>query len=69
MDVSFVFLDYCSKTSVKITKTRLEAVKKKKNSVIKHLKNDMADLIRTDHAYKAFCRVSFSSWVFYDAVA
>ncbi|KAJ7003124.1 hypothetical protein NC653_008381 [Populus alba x Populus x berolinensis] len=45
-----------NKTSVKITKTRLEAVKKKKNSVIKHLKNDMADLIRTDHAYKAFCR-------------
>lgn len=44
------------KTSVKITKTRLEAVKKKKNSVIKHLKNDMADLIRTGHAYKAFCR-------------
>ncbi|KAI9397570.1 hypothetical protein POPTR_003G054500v4 [Populus trichocarpa] len=44
------------KTSVKITKTRLEALKKKKNSVIKYLKNDMADLIRTDHAYKAFCR-------------
>ncbi|KAH8514341.1 hypothetical protein H0E87_007249 [Populus deltoides] len=43
-------------TSVKITKTRLEALKKKKNSVIKYLKNDMSDLIRTDHAYKAFCR-------------
>ncbi|CAK7356675.1 unnamed protein product [Dovyalis caffra] len=44
------------KTLVKMTKTRLDALKKKKNSVIKFLKNDMADLIRTDLAYNAFCR-------------
>ncbi|KAF9685235.1 hypothetical protein SADUNF_Sadunf03G0033700 [Salix dunnii] len=39
-----------------MTNTRLEAFKKKKNSVIKYLKNDMADLIKTDLAYNAFCR-------------
>ena len=44
------------KTLVKMTKTRLDDLKKKKNSVIKHLKNVMADLIRADRAYDAFCR-------------
>ncbi|KAJ6715218.1 IST1 FAMILY MEMBER [Salix viminalis] len=44
------------KTSVKMTKTRLDDLKKKKNSLIKHLKNVMADLIRADRAYDAFCR-------------
>ncbi|KAJ6963480.1 hypothetical protein NC652_001948 [Populus alba x Populus x berolinensis] len=44
------------KTLVKMTKTRLDALKKKKNTVIMYLKNDMADLIRTDLAYNAFCR-------------
>ncbi|KAJ6415928.1 hypothetical protein OIU84_004674 [Salix udensis] len=44
------------KTVVKMTNTRLEAFKKKKTSVIKYLKNDMAGLIKTDLAYNAFCR-------------
>ncbi|KAJ6342586.1 hypothetical protein OIU78_010511 [Salix suchowensis] len=39
-----------------MTKTRLDDLKKKKNSLIKHLKNVMADLIRADRAYDAFCR-------------
>ncbi|XP_011007592.1 PREDICTED: DNA (cytosine-5)-methyltransferase 1-like [Populus euphratica] len=44
------------KTLVRMTKTRLDVLTKKKNSVIMYLKNDMADLIRTDLAYNAFCR-------------
>lgn len=48
-----------------MTKTRLDALKKKKNSVIMYLKNDMADLIRTDLAYNAFCRVSFFFSILY----
>ncbi|PON86405.1 Vacuolar protein sorting-associated protein [Trema orientale] len=34
------------KTNVKLTKTRLEAIKKKRNAVQKFLKNDIADLLR-----------------------
>ncbi|XP_015572780.2 uncharacterized protein LOC8274522 isoform X1 [Ricinus communis] len=44
------------KSLVKMTKTRLEVLKKKKCSVAKFLKNDMADLLRNGLDYNAYCR-------------
>lgn len=44
------------KSSLKMTKTRLEALKKKKNAVIKYLRNDMAELLKTGMDYNAYCR-------------
>ncbi|KDP37221.1 hypothetical protein JCGZ_06277 [Jatropha curcas] len=39
-----------------MTKTRLEALKNKKSSVIKFLRKDMADLLKNDLDYNAYCR-------------
>jgi len=44
------------KSLIKMTKTRLDVLKKKKCSVIKFLRNDMADLLRNGLDYNAFCR-------------
>ncbi|KAJ8773435.1 hypothetical protein K2173_004265 [Erythroxylum novogranatense] len=44
------------KSSIKMTKYRLDTLKKKKKAVVKYLKNDIAELIRSGHDYNAFCR-------------
>ncbi|KAJ8755974.1 hypothetical protein K2173_024519 [Erythroxylum novogranatense] len=44
------------KSSMKTMKCRMEVLKKKKNTVAKYLKNDMADLIRNGFDYNAYCR-------------
>ncbi|KAM7255531.1 hypothetical protein ACFE04_008429 [Oxalis oulophora] len=44
------------KSGLKMTKTRLEGIRKKKNSVQRYLKNDIADLIRNDLHYNAYGR-------------
>ncbi|ESQ26997.1 hypothetical protein EUTSA_v10018725mg [Eutrema salsugineum] len=44
------------KSLVKITKTRVETVKRKKNSVCKYLKNDIVDLLRNSLDYNAYGR-------------
>jgi len=46
---------------VKITKTRVDTVKRKKNSVCKYLKNDIVDLLKNSLDYNAYGRgISFS---------
>ncbi|CAN1777547.1 IST1-like protein [Linum perenne] len=44
------------KSLIKITKTRVEASRKKKNAVAKYLKNDIADLLRTGFDSNAYGR-------------
>ncbi|CAH2068020.1 unnamed protein product, partial [Thlaspi arvense] len=44
------------KSLVKITKTRVETVKRKKNSVCKYLKNDIVDLLKNSLDYNAYGR-------------
>ncbi|EOA35327.1 hypothetical protein CARUB_v10020510mg [Capsella rubella] len=44
------------KTLVKITKTRVDTVKRKKNSVCKYLKNDIVDLLKNNLDYNAYGR-------------
>ncbi|XP_021674391.2 uncharacterized protein LOC110660280 isoform X1 [Hevea brasiliensis] len=44
------------KSQMKMTKARLEMLKKKKSSVAKFLKDDMADLLRSGLDYNAYCR-------------
>ncbi|WZZ34311.1 hypothetical protein YC2023_017712 [Brassica napus] len=44
---------------VKITKTRVETVKRKKNSVCKYLKKDIVDLLNNSLDYNAYGRVTF----------
>ncbi|XP_021900039.1 uncharacterized protein LOC110816235 [Carica papaya] len=44
------------KSLVRLTKTRVEMVKKKKSSVCKYLKNDIADLIKNNLDYNAYGR-------------
>ncbi|XP_038714308.1 uncharacterized protein LOC120007899 isoform X2 [Tripterygium wilfordii] len=44
------------KSSLKTTKTRIEVLKKKKGSVVKFLKSDIAELLRTGLDYNAYCR-------------
>lgn len=53
------FLFPFSKSLVRLTKTRVEMVKKKKSSVCKYLKNDIADLIKNNLDYNAYGRVIF----------
>ena len=50
---------YLSKYLVKITKTRVETVKRKKNSVCKYLKKDIVDLLNNNLDYNAYGRVTF----------
>ncbi|XP_057968391.1 uncharacterized protein LOC131157940 [Malania oleifera] len=45
------------KSLIKITKTRLETIKKKKTAVQRYLKNDIADLLKSDLDYNAYGRV------------
>ena len=49
----------CSKTNIKLIKTRLETIKKKKNAVQKFLKNDIADLLKNGLDINAYNRVIF----------
>ncbi|CAL9241414.1 unnamed protein product [Arabidopsis halleri] len=44
------------KSLVKITKTRVDTVKRKKNSVCKYLKNDIVDLLKNSLDYNAYGR-------------
>ncbi|XP_038692608.1 uncharacterized protein LOC119990662 [Tripterygium wilfordii] len=44
------------KSSTKTTKMRIEALKKKKGSVVKYLKSDIAELLRTGLDYNAYGR-------------
>lgn len=52
-----VGLSWCSKSDVKITKTRLETIKKKRNAVQKYLKKDIADLLMSGLDINAHGRV------------
>ncbi|TXG69087.1 hypothetical protein EZV62_004022 [Acer yangbiense] len=58
-----------SKSLLKILKTRLDTIKKKKNAVLKFMKNDIADLLRNNldmnaygrEIYELYCLVRFMS--------
>ncbi|KAK6912085.1 Vacuolar protein sorting-associated protein Ist1 [Dillenia turbinata] len=45
------------KSVTKVTKTRLEAIKRKRQAMEKHLKEDIAKLLQKDHDYNAYGRV------------
>ncbi|XP_004235713.1 vacuolar protein sorting-associated protein IST1 [Solanum lycopersicum] len=45
-----------SKSTVKLTKTRIEMVKRKRNAMLKYLKNDIADLLKTGLDVNAYSR-------------
>lgn len=62
-----VGLSWCSKSDIKITKTRLETIKKKRNAVQKYLKNDIADLVRSGLDTTAYGRVIFPSFLLHAA--
>lgn len=47
-----------SKMAVKLTKTRLEAINRKRNAVEKYLKKDIVDLLKNGLDYNAYGRVS-----------
>ncbi|KAF3450763.1 hypothetical protein FNV43_RR06852 [Rhamnella rubrinervis] len=49
------FYNKC-KSDIKITKTRLETIKKKRNAVQKYMKNDIADLLRSGLDINAYGR-------------
>lgn len=57
--VSSINFKFLSKYLVKITKTRVETVKRKKNSVCKYLKKDIVDLLNNSLDYNAYGRVTF----------
>ncbi|KAB1218574.1 IST1-like protein [Morella rubra] len=44
------------KSNIKLTKARLEAIRKKKNAVLKYLKNDIADLLKNALDINAYGR-------------
>lgn len=44
--------------AVKLTKTRLEAINRKRNAVEKYLKKDIVDLLKNGLDYNAYGRVS-----------
>lgn len=46
-----------------MTKTRLDSIRKKKTTVLKYLKNDIAELLKSRLDYNAYNRVSSSSWL------
>ncbi|KAJ8553384.1 hypothetical protein K7X08_024062 [Anisodus acutangulus] len=45
-----------SKSTIRHTKTRIEMVKRKRNAMLKYLKNDMADLLKTGLDINAYSR-------------
>uniref|UniRef100_M1A4E0 Uncharacterized protein n=1 Tax=Solanum tuberosum TaxID=4113 RepID=M1A4E0_SOLTU len=45
-----------SKSTIKLTKTRIEMVKRKRNAMLKYLKNDIADLLKTGLDVNAYSR-------------
>ncbi|KAL0415247.1 UNVERIFIED_CONTAM: hypothetical protein Slati_3356600 [Sesamum latifolium] len=49
------FVSKC-KSDIKLTKTRIEMIKKKRNAVQKYLRNDIADLLRNGLDYNAYGR-------------
>jgi hypothetical protein len=53
-----------SKRCLKLIKTRLETIRKKKNAVQKFLKNDVVDLLRNSFDYNAYGRVIIFSFYF-----
>ncbi|OIS96551.1 PREDICTED: uncharacterized protein LOC109234010 [Nicotiana attenuata] len=44
------------KANIKLTKTRIEMVKRKRNAMLKYLKNDVADLLKTGLDVNAYSR-------------
>lgn len=48
-----------SKSDLKLTRTRIEMIKKKRNAVQKYLRNDVADLLRNGLDTNAYGRVTF----------
>ncbi|KAK2638093.1 hypothetical protein Ddye_025888 [Dipteronia dyeriana] len=51
------YMPHFSKSLLKILKTRLDTIKKKKNGVLKFMKNDVADLLRNNLDIYAYGRV------------
>lgn len=50
-----------SKTGIKLTKTRLDAIKRKRNAMQKFLKRDIADLLSNGLDINAYGRVIITS--------
>lgn len=50
-----------SKTEIKLTKTRLDAIKRKRNAMQKFLKRDIADLLSNGLDINAYGRVIITS--------
>ncbi|XAR67725.1 hypothetical protein NMG60_11002602 [Bertholletia excelsa] len=44
------------KSVIRVTNTRLQMIKRKRNAMLKHLKNDVVDLLRNGHSLNAYGR-------------
>lgn len=62
---SLNFDSWNSKTNLKLIKTRLETIRKKRTAVQRFLKKDLADLLRNSLDYNAYGRVIIFYWFFF----
>jgi hypothetical protein len=62
-----LILEINSKNCLKLIKTRLETIRKKRNAVQKFLKKDLVDLLRNSLEYNAYGRVIFNFLVNFDS--
>lgn len=53
----FCFVDICSKSLVKLTKSRIDVIRRKKKATLKFLKKDIADLLANGLDINAYGRV------------
>ena len=53
----FLFLDICSKSLIKLTKSRIDVIRRKKKATLKFLKKDIADLLTNGLDINAYGRV------------
>lgn len=60
--VFFCWISWNSKSDIKLTRTRIEMIKKKRNATQKYLRNDIADLLKNGLDINAYGRVKFLSF-------
>lgn len=59
----FCFPNVCSKSLIKLTKSRIDVIRRKKKATLKFLKKDIADLLANGLDINAYGRVIFFSCI------
>lgn len=68
-DLFGFWLFWCSKSLIKMTKSRIEVIRRKRNATLKFLKKDIADLLANGLDINAYGRVIFSLFFFFGVIA